>query len=85
MHGDNDWTEKDNQIVDAHFKRLQQDYDAGKIVHVGRTLNPYDDGFGVVIYKAKNDEEAKKYMSEDPAIKENIMTATYQEYKIVFE
>jgi len=78
------WTDEVNQIIEAHFLRLKNDFETGKVIHVGRTENPKDDGFGLVIYHADSDLEAKLYMENDPAIKEGIMTGTYQKYKVVF-
>ncbi|AUD62884.1 hypothetical protein BK010_04520 [Tenericutes bacterium MO-XQ] len=78
------WTDEVNQIIDAHFQRLKSDYEKGKVIHVGRTENPKDEGFGLVIYHADDDQDAKHYMENDPAIKNKIMTGTYQRYKVVF-
>ena len=78
------WTDEVNQIIEAHFQRLKDDYEKGKIIHVGRTTDPKDDGFDIVIYHVNSDEEAKDYMGNDPAILVGLMTGTYQEYKVVF-
>jgi len=81
---DDAWTDEVNQIIEAHFIRLKNDFETGKVIHVGRTENPKDDGFGLVIYHADHDHEAKTYMENDPAIIHGIMTGTYQKYKVVF-
>ena len=70
------WTAQDNAIVGRHFRRLQQLHKAGKVMLAGRTLNESDPSqFGVVILEVSGEEEARKIMEEDDAVKEKIMTA----------
>jgi uncharacterized protein len=70
------WTEKDEQVVGRHFRRLQQMRKDGRLILAGRTLNESDPGqFGVVIFEADSEDEARKVMEADDAVKENIMTA----------
>jgi uncharacterized protein len=70
------WTEQDKQIVGKHFRRLQQLHQEGTVLLAGRTLNEADPSqFGVVIFEATSEEEARKMMLEDDAVKEKIMTA----------
>ena len=81
LYDDHAWTDNDNQIVEQHFYRLKHDFELGIVLSVGRTEDPKDDGFGLVIYQVKDDLDAKKYMENDPAVKEGLMTATYFPYK----
>jgi uncharacterized protein YciI len=70
------WTEKDEQIVGRHFRRLQQMHKEGRVILAGRTLNESDPSqFGVVIFEAESEDEARKVMEADDAVKEQIMTA----------
>ena len=70
------WTEQDNGIVGKHFRRLQKLHKEGKVILAGRTLNESDPSqFGVVILEVGSEEEARKIMEEDDAVKEKIMTA----------
>lgn len=70
------WTEKDEQIVGRHFRRLQQMHKEGRVILTGRTLNESDPSqFGVVIFEAESEDEARKVMEADDAVKEQIMTA----------
>src|SRR5687767_8763547 len=51
------WTEKDNQIVGSHFRRLQQLHKEGRVILAGRTLNESDPSqFGVVIFEADSED-----------------------------
>lgn len=70
------WTKQDSQIVGRHFTRLKQFHKEGKVILAGRTLNESDPSqFGVVIFEADSGEEAQRFMEEDDAVKEKIMTA----------
>jgi uncharacterized protein YciI len=85
LYDESSWTDEDNKAVNDHFLRLQNDYQLGKVLHVGRTEDPTYEGYGFVVYQAENDVEAKKYMEDDPAVKGGQMTASYQSYKVVFK
>ena len=69
------WTEKENNIVGEHFNRLKELTEEGIVILAGRTLNSDESQFGIVIFEAMNDVEAENFMNEDPAVKEEIMTA----------
>ena len=70
------WTAQDSSIVGRHFRRLQQLHKDGKVVLAGRTLNESDSSqFGIVVLEVSNEEEARRIMEEDDAVKEKIMTA----------
>lgn len=76
------WTQKEEKIVQDHFERLKKDTDAGKVILAGRTLNNDASQFGIVIFIEGSWDSATKYMEEDPAVKEGVMTATLFPYRI---
>jgi uncharacterized protein YciI len=76
------WTERENQIVNEHFQMLESLCDSGKVILAGRTLNMNETGFGLVILEVDSEEEAQYIMSSDPAVKHGIMTATMFPYRI---
>lgn len=84
LYDDKAWTKSDNQTVNEHFSRLKKDYEAGIVLHVGRTEDPKDDGFGLIVFYANNNETARQYMSNDPAVKGGQMTAVCKSYKLIF-
>jgi uncharacterized protein YciI len=70
------WTEQDGQLVGRHFRRLQQLHKEGKVVLAGRTTNDADPSqFGIVILEVGSEEEARRIMESDDAVKGKIMTA----------
>jgi uncharacterized protein YciI len=81
LYDEQAWTKSDEQAVQAHFNRIKADFELGKIIHVGRTENPNQDGFGLVIFKANSLEEANAFMNADPAVIGKQMSATVFPYK----
>lgn len=77
-------TKSDENALEAHFDRIKKDHQSGKIIHVGRTENPNQDGFGLVVFKANTLEEAIDYMNADPAVMGKQMSATVFPYKHIF-
>lgn len=70
------WTERDGQAVGRHFRRLQQLHREGKVLLAGRTLNESEPSqFGIVVLEVASEEEARRIMEEDDAVREKIMTA----------
>jgi len=78
------WTEKEQGIVGEHFQRLVRMKKEGIVVLAGRTDLPTSDPnmMGLVIFYAKDDQEALSFMMNDPAVKNNIMKAKVFPYGI---
>ena len=76
------WTDKENRIVADHFRRLQQLLADGTLILAGRTLNEDETMFGIVIVEAGSEEEARRLMNDDPAVKGGIMTASLFPYRV---
>lgn len=45
------WTEKENRIIEEHFQRLKQFRDEGIVIFAGRVSTMDPEGFGIVILK----------------------------------
>ncbi|MDF2699413.1 MAG: hypothetical protein K0Q49_969 [Haloplasmataceae bacterium] len=79
---DENWTEKEEEIVNDHFIKLQNLLKEGKLILAGRTLTMVPDGCGIVILEVNNEEEAKSIMDNDPAVKQGIMTSSLYPYRV---
>jgi len=79
---ENNWTEKDENIVGEHFKLLKKFTEEGKVILAGRTLTMDEDAFGIVIFESENEEEANKFMNSDPVVRDGIMTGKVYPYKV---
>jgi uncharacterized protein len=77
------WTQQESLIVGRHFRRLQQLLKEGKVILAGKTMNDTDPSqFGVVILEVDSEEEARKIMEEDEAVKEKLMTAQLFPFRV---
>jgi uncharacterized protein YciI len=78
------WTKNDEAIVGEHFVRLVKFKTDGVVVLAGRTElalnNP--EMMGLVVFYAKDDNEALRFMMDDPAVKNKIMQAKVHPYGI---
>ncbi|HEU5141137.1 MAG TPA: YciI family protein [Bacillales bacterium] len=82
LHIPDNWTERDNEAAEAHFKALQGLLKDGKLVLAGRTLESEETTFGIVILQTVDEEEARRLMENDPAVKGGIMTAELHPYHV---
>lgn len=82
LHDDKAWTDADKAIVARHFAQLKAATAEGKVVLAGRTLEPGDKTFGLVIFEAADEAAARAFMESDPAVAEKIMTATVHPYAV---
>ena len=76
------WTDEDNAIVEEHFDRLKALHEEGILILAGRTLNEDASQFGLVVFKAATEENARKLMNADPAVSNGVMTATLFPYRV---
>ncbi|MBM6617386.1 YciI family protein [Bacillus suaedaesalsae] len=79
---EDNWTERENEIVKEHFHMLQDLCEQGIVMMAGRTLVMEESGFGIVILEVDTEEEAKEIMKSDPAVKHGVMTATLFPYRV---
>ncbi len=61
-------TPEESRAVDLHFLYLQRAADEGTVILAGRTLNEDEAGFGIVIFIADSEREARQFADEDPAV-----------------
>lgn len=74
LYAEADWTEADNRAVGDHFVRLQKATEAGQVILAGRTDEPLDHSFGIVIFEAADDSTAAEFARTDPAVVAGAMT-----------
>lgn len=76
------WTAKDEEIIECHFKHLQSLLAEGKLILAGKTGGLDENTFGIVIFEASSPDEANMIMKNDPAVAEGIMTAVLFPYRV---
>jgi uncharacterized protein len=82
LYDQNAWTDADNAAVGRHFARLKQGVAAGQVILAGRTAEPLDKTFGLVIFEADDEAAARAFMEADPAVVSGQMTATLHPYAV---
>ena len=76
------WTPEKSTIIQNHFEYLQKLFTDGKLILAGRTRVAYDKTFGIVIFEAKDFNEAKSIAQNDPAVRGKIMSAEIYPYSV---
>ena len=69
-------------IVSQHFDYLSGLVDQAVVVLAGRTLTTDECSFGIVIFRAESDEDARSVVQNDPAVKAGVMRAELYPYRI---
>lgn len=75
-------TPEEQQIVAEHFAYLKGLTDAGVVLLAGRTLNTDPGSFGIIIFRAADEEEARQVMHQDPAVRQRVFRAELYPYRI---
>lgn len=73
------WTESEEAIAAAHFERLRAAAEDGRVILAGRS----QDGVGpaIVIFRANSEEEAMRFMEEDPFVANGLFGARLHPFR----
>jgi uncharacterized protein len=74
-----DPTPGEDAIMEEHFQYLKQATETRTVLLAGPCL---DDTFGIIVFRAKDDEDALRFMLNDPSIKNNVMMAELHPLRI---
>jgi len=75
-------TPREEEIISQHFNYLKQLTEQGVMILVGRTQNRDEDTFGIAIFQAASEEEARTIMDSDPAVVHGVMSARLFPFRI---
>jgi len=75
-------TENEERTMSEHFSYLQDLMGRGVLILAGRTLNKDHSSFGITIINAESDEEARRVVHNDPAVKNHVVRAELYPYRI---
>ena len=75
-------TPEEDRIVGEHFAYLKDLASQGAVILAGRTLNTDPSSFGIVIFFAESEAEAKTIIHNDLAIQQGVMRAKLFPYRI---
>jgi uncharacterized protein len=85
LHADSAWTKEDKAVLERHFVRFQEATKSGQLILAGRTSEPGDKTFGIAIFEAPDDDAARKFMQEDPAVAGGLMTAELHPFAVALQ
>jgi uncharacterized protein YciI len=85
LHADSAWTKEDNAALERHFTRFQDAAKSGQLILAGRTSEPGDKTFGIAIFEAPDEDAARKFMQEDPAVAGGLMTAELRPFAVALQ
>jgi uncharacterized protein YciI len=68
--------------IDEHFLYLKRWAEEGTVLLAGRTLNEDQAGFGIVVFEASGEREARRFMQEDPAVRAGVFEAELFPYYV---
>ncbi len=75
-------TAEESAAVAAHFDYLKRLTAEGTMVLVGRTQTNDETTFGIAVFRAGSDEEARAIMAADPAVACGVMRAELYPFHI---
>ncbi len=75
-------TADEDRLIAQHFEYLKELTRARVVLLAGRTLNKDDTGFGIVIFRAETESEARGVMENDPAVKAGVFRAELFPYGV---
>ncbi len=75
-------TAQEAAVVAEHFAYLQDLTQRGIAILVGRTQTADAETFGLVVFQAPSEEEARQLMANDPTVKNGVMTAKLYPFRI---
>jgi len=65
--------------MNAHFEYLKKATAEGMVLLAGPCL---DETFGIVVFKAENEDSARAFMMNDPSVENNVMMAELHPLRI---
>lgn len=77
-------TEDEQTVLEAHGAYLKDLAEKRVVRLAGRTQNEDETTFGVVVFEARGDAEARRIMNDDPAVKGGVMRAELYPFRIAF-
>src|SRR5262245_13282107 len=85
LYADSAWTKEDNAVLGRHFARFQEAAKSGQLILAGRTSEQGDRTFGIAIFEAPDEDAARMFMQEDPAVAGGLMTAELHPFAIALQ
>jgi len=73
---------EEERVVGEHFEYLKELAEKGIVLLAGRTLNVDPSSFGIVIFKALDESEARSIFEGDPAVRAGVFRGEVYPYQV---
>lgn len=77
-----DWRPEESAAMSEHFAHLKGLVEQGVVILAGPTLVTDDSNFGIVVFKAEDDDAAREIMNGDPAVRKGVMQAALFPFRV---
>ncbi|AEF54212.1 YCII-related protein [Marinomonas posidonica IVIA-Po-181] len=78
-------TDNESVLLEQHYKYLHELTVQGIVRIAGRTLVEDESTFGIVVFNAVSEDEARHLMNADPAVKQGVMHAELYPFRIALD
>lgn len=75
-------TAAETEAMGAHFAYLNRALDAGRLIMAGRTLDVDERGFGIAVFRAEDEAEARAFAAADPAVASGTVSVEIYPYRV---
>jgi uncharacterized protein YciI len=75
-------TSDEAEVVGRHFEYLRELTAQGRVLLAGRTLATDDSAFGIVVFEADSEAEAREMVAADPAVRHGVMRAQLWPFRV---
>jgi len=75
-------TPEEDGIVGDHFRYLESLAQRDTVLLAGRTLNTDETSFGIVVFVAESEDDARRIVDADPAVRAGVFRADLFPYRI---
>ena len=75
-------TDEEKSVMSQHFAYVSRLLEEGIVILAGRTQNPDESSFGIVIYNAENDGQAHELMNNDPSVMHGVTRGICFPYRV---
>jgi uncharacterized protein YciI len=75
-------TDEEERLVGEHFEYLKGLTERGIVLLAGRTLNTDPSSFGIVIFRAADEAEARSIFESDPAVRAGVFRGEVFQYAV---
>ena len=75
-------TPEEAEVLEEHYKYLRDLTEQGVVMLAGRTLRNDERTLGLVLLRSDSEEEGRRIMNEDPAVRRGLMAAELEPFRI---